>query len=210
MCVLRVLYCSCADGPVQSNEGGECADERVAAGHPAPNREQPSPAPNPNALTSRFLSYRAISRAGPCRFRLRHHITFPPICVSFCLLRFSPSAATGKKRCNGLKNGKRKKFFVAEDCHPQTIALVETRGSAIGLDIVVSVHGMAASPTACVPTWHVVVGCGNCLHKVALPYKNYLHTQRCKVFLKTCDAKYVIEPSVSFVLAVLKLFFLFM
>lgn len=38
-----------------------------------------------------------------------------------------------------MKGGKRPKFFVAEDCHPQTIALVETRGGAINLDIVVSV-----------------------------------------------------------------------
>lgn len=43
-----------------------------------------------------------------------------------------------RDRCNGLKGGKRPKFFVANDCHPQTIALVETRGSAINLDIVVS------------------------------------------------------------------------
>lgn len=43
-----------------------------------------------------------------------------------------------RSRCNGLKGGKRRKFFVANDCHPQTIALVQTRGSAINLDIVVS------------------------------------------------------------------------
>ena len=43
-------------------------------------------------------------------------------------------------RCNGLKGGKRPKFFVADDCHPQTIALVQTRGSAINLDIVVSYY----------------------------------------------------------------------
>lgn len=43
-------------------------------------------------------------------------------------------------RCNGLKGGKRPKFFVADDCHPQTIALVQTRGEAINLDIVVSIR----------------------------------------------------------------------
>ena len=39
--------------------------------------------------------------------------------------------------CYSLKNGKRNGFFVSQDCHPQTIALVRTRGSSIGLDIVV-------------------------------------------------------------------------
>eukprot|EP00752_Nemacystus_decipiens_P012371 g10965.t1 len=53
------------------------------------------------------------------------------------LLDEATAAAEAMSMCNGLKNGKRKKFFVAEDCHPQTIALVQTRGSAIGLDIVV-------------------------------------------------------------------------
>ena len=140
-CVLRVLYCSCADGPVRRNEGGQCGRESCSRPPRAtPRAALPRAKPECSCVALLVLSGYKPCRAGPCRFRLRHHITFPPICVSFCLLRFSPSAATGKKRCNGLKNGKRKKFFVAEDCHPQTIALVETRGSAIGLDIVVSVH----------------------------------------------------------------------
>ncbi|CAM9892044.1 unnamed protein product [Pylaiella littoralis] len=53
------------------------------------------------------------------------------------LLDEATAAAEAMSMCNGLKNGKRKKFFVSEDCHPQTIALVQTRGSAINLDIVV-------------------------------------------------------------------------
>ncbi|CAM9253041.1 unnamed protein product [Choristocarpus tenellus] len=53
------------------------------------------------------------------------------------LLDEATAAAEAMSMCHGLKNMKRKKFFVASDCHPQTIALVETRGGAIGLDIVV-------------------------------------------------------------------------
>ncbi|CBJ30901.1 Glycine dehydrogenase (decarboxylating) [Ectocarpus siliculosus] len=53
------------------------------------------------------------------------------------LLDEATAAAEAMFMCNGLKNGKRKKFFVAEDCHPQNITLVETRGGALNLDIVV-------------------------------------------------------------------------
>lgn len=53
------------------------------------------------------------------------------------LLDEATAAAEAMSMCNGLKGGKRPKFFVADDCHPQTIALVQTRGSAISLDIVV-------------------------------------------------------------------------
>ncbi|CAM9454313.1 unnamed protein product [Ascophyllum nodosum] len=53
------------------------------------------------------------------------------------LLDEATAAAEAMSMCNGLKGSKRPKFFVADDCHPQTIALVQTRGGAIGLDIVV-------------------------------------------------------------------------
>eukprot|EP00904_Undaria_pinnatifida_P006432 jgi/Undpi1/2919/HiC_scaffold_14.g06296.m1 len=54
------------------------------------------------------------------------------------LLDEATAAAEAMSMCNGLKKGaKRNKFFVSDDCHPQTIALVQTRGAAINLDIVV-------------------------------------------------------------------------
>ena len=37
--------------------------------------------------------------------------------------------------CFSLKNQKRKKFFVDSRCHPQNIALVKTRGDALGMVI---------------------------------------------------------------------------
>ena len=44
-----------------------------------------------------------------------------------------------------LKNGKRKKFFVDEKCHPQNIALCQTRGGALGMDIKVGQDDLASS-----------------------------------------------------------------
>jgi glycine dehydrogenase len=39
--------------------------------------------------------------------------------------------------CFSLKNLKKLKFYVDERCHPQNIALIKTRGGALGMDIVV-------------------------------------------------------------------------
>ena len=41
------------------------------------------------------------------------------------------------------KRGKRNKFFISQDVHPQTIALIETRASAIGIEIRVGNHSEA-------------------------------------------------------------------
>ncbi|CAN0070897.1 unnamed protein product, partial [Discosporangium mesarthrocarpum] len=59
------------------------------------------------------------------------------------LLDEATAAAEAMFMCYGLKSQKRKKFFVSEDCHPQTIELVKTRGGAIDLEIVVGPHSSA-------------------------------------------------------------------
>merc|ERR1712023_138800 len=53
------------------------------------------------------------------------------------LLDEATAAAEAMAMCYSLKNGKKKRFFVDERCHPQNIALVQTRGGVLGLDVVV-------------------------------------------------------------------------
>lgn len=51
------------------------------------------------------------------------------------LLDESTAAAEAMSMCYSLKNQKKSKFFVSASCHPQNIALIETRGRALGLTI---------------------------------------------------------------------------
>jgi glycine dehydrogenase len=51
------------------------------------------------------------------------------------LLDESTAAAEAMSMCFALKNYKKKKFFVDDRCHPQNIALVQTRGMAMGMKI---------------------------------------------------------------------------
>ena len=37
--------------------------------------------------------------------------------------------------CHALARGKKKGFFVADDCHPQTIAVIETRCEPLGVEV---------------------------------------------------------------------------
>lgn len=53
------------------------------------------------------------------------------------LLDEATAAAEAMAMCYSLKNGKKKKFFVDERCHPQNIALVKTRGTVLGIDVVI-------------------------------------------------------------------------
>merc|ERR1711871_1828723 len=53
------------------------------------------------------------------------------------LLDEATAAAEAMAMCFSLKNGKKKRFFVDERCHPQNIALVQTRGGVLGIDVVV-------------------------------------------------------------------------
>ncbi len=39
--------------------------------------------------------------------------------------------------CHAIGRGRRNKFFVADDCHPQTISVVQTRARPLGIEVVV-------------------------------------------------------------------------
>ena len=53
------------------------------------------------------------------------------------LLDEGTAAAEAMSMCQGIVGETRTKFFVAEDCHPQTIAVVETRAKWMGIAVVV-------------------------------------------------------------------------
>ena len=53
------------------------------------------------------------------------------------MLDESTAAAEAMAMCKALAPGNRPKFFVAQDCHPQTIAVVRARAAAIGVECVV-------------------------------------------------------------------------
>jgi glycine dehydrogenase len=52
------------------------------------------------------------------------------------LLDEATAAAEAMAMAHRLVGGDKRSFFVADDCHPQTIAVVQTRAEALGLDIV--------------------------------------------------------------------------
>jgi glycine cleavage system P protein (glycine dehydrogenase) len=58
--------------------------------------------------------------------------------ASSSLLDEATAAAEAMAMAIQIAKGKRTKFYVADDCHPQTIAVVQTRGKALGVDIVVA------------------------------------------------------------------------
>ena len=47
------------------------------------------------------------------------------------------SAAEAMSMCVAILRNKRKTFYVADDCHPQTIGVVQTRGRSLGINVVV-------------------------------------------------------------------------
>jgi glycine dehydrogenase len=57
------------------------------------------------------------------------------------LLDEATAAAEAMMMCHRVKGGEgRRAFFVAEDCHPQNIEVVQTRADALGLEVVVGRH----------------------------------------------------------------------
>jgi len=57
------------------------------------------------------------------------------------LLDEATAAAEAMSMSVQIARGKRRVFFVAEDCHPQTIEVVRTRGRSMGVEIVVGAPG---------------------------------------------------------------------
>src|SRR4051812_26240208 len=53
------------------------------------------------------------------------------------LLDEATAAAEAMAMCRSAHDGKRNTFVVAQDCHPQTIAVVQTRAHSIGMKVVV-------------------------------------------------------------------------
>ncbi|NBX25180.1 MAG: glycine dehydrogenase (aminomethyl-transferring) [Planctomycetes bacterium] len=53
------------------------------------------------------------------------------------LLDEGTAAAEAMTLCLGAGDGKRRSFFVAEDCHPQTIEVVRTRAKGLGVTLIV-------------------------------------------------------------------------
>jgi len=51
------------------------------------------------------------------------------------LLDEATAAAEAMAMCHAIGRGKRTRFFVADDCHPQTLSVVRTRGHSMGLDV---------------------------------------------------------------------------
>jgi glycine dehydrogenase len=54
------------------------------------------------------------------------------------LLDESTAAAEAMSMCYNLQNQKRKRFVVDADCHPQNIAVVQTRAAAWGIEVEVA------------------------------------------------------------------------
>jgi len=53
------------------------------------------------------------------------------------LLDEATAAAEAMTMCHRIAKGDHTKFFVADDCHPQTIAVVATRAEPLGIEVVV-------------------------------------------------------------------------
>jgi len=103
---------------------------------------------NPGWYTA-YTPYQAEIAQG----RLEMLLNFQTLCSDLTglpmsvasLLDESTAAAEAMQMCFALKGkkGKKNKFFVSQDVHPQTIALIETRAEVIGIEVVVGNHSEA-------------------------------------------------------------------
>jgi glycine dehydrogenase len=71
-------------------------------------------------------------------------LTGLPMAVA-SLLDESTAAAEAMQMCFALKGkkGKKNKFFVSHDVHPQTIGVIQTRSEALGIEVVIGDHSKA-------------------------------------------------------------------
>ncbi len=94
---------------------------------------------NPGWYTQ-YTPYQAEVSQG----RLECLLNFQTLCTELTglevagagLLDEGTAAAEAMNMCVGVSDGKRRSFFVAADCHPQTIAVIETRAKGLGLKLV--------------------------------------------------------------------------
>ncbi len=61
-------------------------------------------------------------------------LTGLPLCNA-SLLDEGTAAAEAMAMCHRTLRGKRNRFLVADDCHPQTIAILQTRAEGLGIDV---------------------------------------------------------------------------
>ena len=66
-------------------------------------------------------------------------LTAMPLCNS-SLLDEATAAAEAMTMCSAIARGKKPKFLVSDKCHPQTIAVCQTRADGLGLEVVVGDH----------------------------------------------------------------------
>eukprot|EP00934_Nitzschia_sp_Nitz4_P000180 Nitzschia sp. Nitz4//scaffold4_size323378//221111//224343//NITZ4_000686-RA/size323378-snap-gene-0.466-mRNA-1//-1//CDS//3329553477//180//frame0 len=100
---------------------------------------------NPGWYTS-YTPYQAEISQGRLEMLLNFQtmvvdLTGLPMAVA-SLLDESSAATEAMQMCVSIKGkkGKKNKFFVSEDLHPQTIGLFETRAEALGINLVIGAH----------------------------------------------------------------------